>query len=228
MTALANGTYFISSSVGGGDRFYLGFGSGTAGERLVINSVTGSDSHQWDVESSSIENTYTLRNRRYGTYATVDPPPGSLSRVIAGPDPRSWYATLADSGYTIGVDQSGTLVWTLSQYNEEDNTPIVLYVLERFPSNFWEFKPVQATPTSTSTSGLPSASPPCPTCSCPAKEGMDLGDKIGLGVGLGVGIPTLLVAIVALFKDSPLAKIVKGYIGKPTSHGEEGIRLMTK
>ena len=53
---------------------------------------------------------------------------------------------------------------------------------------------------------------------------MDLGDKIGLGVGLGVGIPTLLVAIVALFKDSPLARLVKGYM-RP-AHQEEGFKLM--
>lgn len=46
MTALANGTYFISSILGGGDRFYLGFSSGATREALVINSFTGLESHQ--------------------------------------------------------------------------------------------------------------------------------------------------------------------------------------
>jgi hypothetical protein len=55
---------------------------------------------------------------------------------------------------------------------------------------------------------------------------MDLGDKIGLGVGLGVGIPTLLVAIVALFKDSPLARVIRGY-ARP-GHQEEGFNLIRR
>jgi hypothetical protein len=46
MSALANGTYFITSSGSGGDRFYLGFSSGATGEALVINTFTGSESHQ--------------------------------------------------------------------------------------------------------------------------------------------------------------------------------------
>ncbi|KAJ2934474.1 hypothetical protein H1R20_g2635, partial [Candolleomyces eurysporus] len=74
MTALANGTYFISSIIGGGDRFYLGFSSGATREPLVINSFTGSESHQWDVEPSNIPNVYTFRNRRYETYISVNPP----------------------------------------------------------------------------------------------------------------------------------------------------------
>ena len=46
MSALANGTYFISSTLGGGDRFYLGFGSGATREALTINTFTGLESHQ--------------------------------------------------------------------------------------------------------------------------------------------------------------------------------------
>jgi hypothetical protein len=46
MTTLANGTYFITSSGSGGGRFYLGFSSGVTGGALVINTFTGSESHQ--------------------------------------------------------------------------------------------------------------------------------------------------------------------------------------
>ncbi|KAJ2913378.1 hypothetical protein MD484_g7040, partial [Candolleomyces efflorescens] len=229
MSALANGTYFISSILGGGERFYLGFGSGATREALTINTFTGLESHQWDVETSTIPNFYTFRNRRYQTYVTFSPPLESGTRVISSSDPRNWFVTSADSGYVIGIDQSASLVWNVNEGSEADGTLIILYPFQKTANEFWKLDPVQGTPSSTSSSATSSSttsstSAPSATCSCPAKEGMDLGDKIGLAVGLGVGIPTLLVAIVALFKDSPLAKYVKG---TPSADSKIGYRQIS-
>ncbi|RXW18161.1 hypothetical protein EST38_g7692 [Candolleomyces aberdarensis] len=219
MTALANGTYFISSTIGGSDRFYLGFSSGATRDPLVINSFTGSESQQ----KSTLSDLYLLQ-----------PPPQSQTGLIAATDPRNWYVTQADSGYVIGIDQSASLIWNVNEGTAEDNTNIILFPFQNnqvATNEFWKLRSIQAgTPSSTTSSSASSTSTPSPTCSCPAKEGMDLGDKIGLGVGLGVGIPTLLVAIVALFKDSPLAKYIKGN-GRPFSYqsnNEEGFNLIQK
>ncbi|KAJ3518463.1 hypothetical protein NMY22_g13661 [Coprinellus aureogranulatus] len=218
MSALANGTYFISSIIGGGDRYFLGFSSGATGEALVLNPLTASESIQWDVQPSNIPNIYAFRNRRYQTYISVNPPDRELAGVVAASEPKSWYVTSADSGYLVGIDGSASLIWNVNGGTPGDNVDIILFRFQddrAIMNEFWKFRPIENPPSSSTSpsTALPSStssSAPSSTCSCPAKEGMDLGDKIGLGVGLGVGIPTLLVAIVALFKDSPLAKLVKG------------------
>ena len=118
MSALVNGTYTISSVLGGGNQFYLGLSSAVMGGPLVIDSFTDSESGrvrgidlltkrqslnssvtQWDVESSNISNAYTFRNRRYQTYISSNTPPQSLESLVGAKDPRNWYVTPADSGY---------------------------------------------------------------------------------------------------------------------------------
>ncbi|KAJ3493708.1 hypothetical protein NMY22_g20171 [Coprinellus aureogranulatus] len=113
MSALSNGTYFISSTIGGSDSFYLAFKNGLTGEGLVIDTLIGSESQQWEVEAYSIPNIYAFKNRRYQTYIDVSPPDVERAPVVAAADPRRWYLTPTDSGYVVGIDASATLTWNV-------------------------------------------------------------------------------------------------------------------
>ncbi|EAU89837.2 hypothetical protein CC1G_06989 [Coprinopsis cinerea okayama7 len=187
LTALANGTYTISSLVGS-DIFYLQFRDSAPGSRLRGRPYSGDDSQHWEIRTSELPNQYTILNALYRvhvTYPQAPPAEGEFPTLESGSAPQKWFIFSSQNGYTISDNANRTSVWNIAGGAIVDHANIILYDYHEFAENeLWNivprgsnttsegpatvtvFKPLtRLAPRTSTSSALQSPSPPTDTAS---------------------------------------------------------------
>ncbi|KAG2009038.1 hypothetical protein CC2G_014410 [Coprinopsis cinerea AmutBmut pab1-1] len=164
MTALANGTYTISSLVGN-HIFYLRFQDSAPGSRLRGRLYFGDKSQHWIIRTLS--NQYTILNARYGMHVTGSSSPPQMATHNA----------------------NRTSVWNIAGGTTVVHANIVLYDYQEFAEiELWNivplgshtksegagtvtiFKPLTRVPSRRSTSESTSPSPTSPPADTASNE----------------------------------------------------------